>query len=307
MVANLSTDYHVPLVDPATIIQKSIDVVKRGLIAQLRDFREDLLVTAMDNVKKDVDSYQTELSEIESALSTLATQRPKRDREAEAFGDKAAATEKYAQELATWNTSRATLAESKIETKGRLFTAQTKWDILYQAQSGGKLEDVPDPQVVALKATETAVDKTFDKLQALVDSIDPFLAPLPVSTEGGSANFAFTLKNPKPITQMANGLNETINNPLLERISKPFDLNREDLMDSGYKAKVRSSFINYKAYTNTLAASMVGLIPTDPFPKYEMLVPWNLAWTVKFLLPSWAPTGGGQFGFPGFPRPPKVV
>jgi len=56
-----------------------------------------------------------------------------------------------------------------------------------------------------------------------------------------------------------------------------------------------------------LAASSVALIPVDPFPKYEMLVPQNLSWTLKFLLPSWGPTGGGQYGFPGFPKIPLPV
>ena len=305
MVGNLSTDAHVPFIDPATIIQKSIDKVKETLIGKLRDFRGTMLQSAMDDVKVEIDSAETKLSELDSTITTHRENKPKRDREQEAFGNKVQAIAAHTEALANWEQQGLTLQEEKVSTKSELFVAQTKWDILYQAQSGsGDLKGNNDPRVVALEKTEAGIERTFDELQRLVDSIEPFVSALPVSTQGGSANFLFTLKNPRPVTEMADGLNETINNPLLSKIQKPFDLNRDDLMSSNYSTKVNLSFINGKRYMNTLAASMVALIPKDPFPKYEMLVPWNLAWTLKFLLPSWAPTGGGQYGFPGFPKVP---
>ena len=328
MCANLSSEHHIPLVDPATIIRKALDKVKKALTGQLREFRGDLLQRALTNVKKDVDFWEGEVVRISDAQATLRANKPKRDRAAEAglsqdpsigFVEKttdraqvaqakADALLKYTESLANWVTSRAALAEEKISAQVQLFAAQTKWDVLYAATQGGKITDIPDPQVIALQKTEEVIEKSFQKIEELVAQIDPLVASIkPLVTVPGSANFFFTLKNPKPIQEMADGLNESINNPLLERIQKPFDLNRSDLMDSGYKAKVRSSFINGKSYMNKLAASSIGLIQSDPFPKYEMLRFTNLAWILKFLLPSWAPTGGGQFGFPGMPRPPKVT
>ena len=307
MIANLSNEHHVPLVDPATILTKQADVIKKGLLSKLRNFKREMLQSAMDDVKEDMVFYNVELDRIATSQATLRSNRPQRNREAEAFGDKAAALAGYTQELTSWNVTRAAYAEEKVVIKSKLYTAQVKWDMLKSAQDGSGKVDATDPQLVAVEASEKAIDKSFAALDKVIAAIDPFIAKIPVATKPGTANFAFTLKNPKPIQKMADGVNEQVNSPLLEKISKPFDLDKEDLMSTNYGSKIDQSYINGKKYMNTLAASSVALIPVDPFPKYEMLVPQNLSWTLKFLLPSWGPTGGGQYGFPGFPKIPLPV
>ena len=306
MIANMSNHYHVPLVDPATAIQKNIDKLKSVLSIQLKEFKQELLVKAMNKAKEEVEFWEGEIERISEAQRQLKLNKPKRNREEEAFGDKIKALAIYTDKISKWTITRVALVEEKLEAKRKRWVASIKFDILYRASGGNKVseEDNLDPEILVIQKAEENIDKQFSKLNQLINSIDVLLAGLPISTEGGSASFGITIKSPKPITKMADGLNETIDEGILSKIQKPFDLNREDLMSTNYGSKLDKSFINGKNYMNKIAASSMALIPVDPFPKYELLVPQNLAWTVKFLLPSWAKTGAAMYGIPGFPPPP---
>lgn len=302
MVANLSSEHHVPLVDPATILRKSADKIKKELVGQLKKFKNEILQKAMDREKEKVDRLTGEVVRIDGELAELRSNKPKRNRAEEALGDRAKALAAYAEELSVYEGRNLSLIEQKSTTKVQLFSAQTKWDLLKSAQDGtGNLKGTSE---VSLAKDEESIEKTFSKLDTVIAKIDPFVSTLPVATKPFTANFGFTLKNPKPIQQMANDLDQTVNNTLLEKITKPFELDKEDLMSTNYGSKLEKSVVNGKLYLNTLAASSVALIPVDPFPKYEMLKPTNLAWTVKFLLPNWGVKGGSQYGFPGFPKYP---
>ena len=323
MIANLSTQYHVPLIDPATILNKSIDTLKLAIQGELKSYRKDRLEKSMKRTQIEIQQWNNEIEKISAAQATLKVNKPKRDRADEAgltvdtsINIKSAQREAgavkarkdalltYADELSTWNISRVALVEEMLTAKRKRYTAEVKYKILLDASNDIKIEDPIDPEIESMQKAEEAIDNKFNELGTLTESVNIFLEGLPVSTEDYSANFAFTLKSPKPITQMANHLDEQINNPLLDKITKPFDLDREDLMSSNYGSKLDNSILNAKKYTNVLVGSMIPLIPIDPFPKYEMLKATNLAWTLKFLLPSWAPTGGKLYGFPGFPKYP---
>ena len=302
MIANLSTEHHVPLIDPATIMKKNIDTLKKTIGIQIKDFKQNLIKKTKDKTEKEIKSWDEDIERITIAQIKLKKNKPKRNRTEESLGDRVKALAEYKEKLSAWTISTASLVEEKIRAKNKRFIASIKFDILNKAYNGEKIKNDVDPEVIVLQKTEDGIDKLFDKLDKLVAAIDPFIAALPISTEPGSANFGPTLKNPNPIQKMADGLNESINNKLLAKITKPFDLDREDLMSSNYSSKLDKSIINSKFYMNTLAASSVRLILIDPFPKYEMLKANNLAWTVKFLLPKWSAIGGGQYGFPGFPK-----
>jgi hypothetical protein len=74
-------------------------------------------------------------------------------------------------------------------------------------------------------------------------------------------------------------------------------------MSSGFKAKLTSSYLNGKLVSKTISAAMPMIVTLDPYPPYEKLKVTNVAWSIGYL-PKWALTGGGQFGFPGFPKYP---
>jgi hypothetical protein len=304
MIANLSTEHHVPLVDPATILRKSADVVKKSITEQLKEFKNSVIQKALDREKDNIEYLTGEIERIDSALAQLRANKPKRNREEEAFGDKVKAMATYTNELAVYEQTNLALIEEKSTAKVRLFSAETKWSMLKSAQNGASKVKAIDPITTAIQKTEEGIDKAFAKLDAIIAKIDPFVAALPVATKPFTANFGFTLKNPKPIQKMAEDLDQTVNTGLLAKITQPFELDKEDLMSTDYGSKLDKSVVNGKLYLNTLAASSILLIPIDPFPKYERLKPTNLAWTVKFLLPNWGPVGGGQYGFPGFHKYP---
>jgi hypothetical protein len=304
MVGNLSTGYHVPFFDPVTIIQNQVDKLKEKLIGVIKKYRLDTLTGILALSVAAVREIRSIVDELIDEAVVLRSKLPKRDRAAEAGliegKSKEEATEEYKEEKKKHEEEKATLEEKKLENQERAYEAEVKVEKIQSAQAGNDLEPV-DPQTEALKKTEDGIKKSFDKLDALIASMDVLLAGLPVATAPGSANFLLTAKNPKPVTKMDDGLNDSINEPILNKVIQPFELDKEDLAQTGYRSKVNKSFVNGKAYMNTLAASSVALIPKEAFPKYEMLKVTNLAWTLKFLLPSWAPTGKKMYGFPGFP------
>jgi len=130
--------------------------------------------------------------------------------------------------------------------------------------------------------------------------MDNFLAPLPIVTKPETANFAFTIKNPKPVIKIATDIDQNINYGPLDKITEKFEPKNEDLMKTNYGPVLAKTFNNVKAYKTALKVAMPTIIKADPFPKYENLKPTNLPW-MAFLLKGWAPTGKTCYGFPGFP------
>lgn len=291
LFANLSVDYHVPLADPTGFIKKNINAVKTGLIDQIKNFRKVQLKGYMEESKSQVDKLADEIEILEERKRINRTEKPKRDREI----DNSALI--YASELARWNQTKISIQEQLTTKKTQKFGWETKYKITYDAYSGAEVQDTPDPKIKSLKKSEETIEKTFSKLDVLINSINKFLSPLPISTQPVSANFAFTLKNPKPIINFGTDLNKTVNSAILDPIVSNFQLKKEDLMNSNYSTE--DSALNWKKYMSQIQAALPFIIISDPFPKYENLKLSNLPW-ISFLFKDWAPIGAQTYGFPGF-------
>jgi len=305
LIVNQDLSYHVPLVDPATIIKKNADVIKKELIGTLRNYRTVTLKKVYADKKKDLDFYTNEVDSLSEVKAGLKLEKPKRDRVGEASDDikvRAEAIATYAQELADWTTRVLVNQELLLTAKRDKYVAGVKVDIVARAMRGEKVPSNPDPAIIALESTEAGINKSFAAIDTLLNSIDPFLAPLPIATKPDTSNFAFTLKNPKPVQNIGAG-NPAINEELIKNLLKPFDINRSDLMSSGFKAKLTSSYLNGKLVAKTISAAMPMIVTLDPYPPYEKLKVTNVAWSIGYL-PKWAMTGGRSFGFPGFPAYP---
>jgi hypothetical protein len=232
-----------------------------------------------------------------------------------AFLDRAQEYINYLIEFELWTEQLLSLYEYKITEEIKRLTYQTAYQTLYMLHTGkfdkatNKINDniKSISQITNSLNLEEQINKQFDMLEQQIAMIDPLIASIPGATTGGSANFMFTLKNPKPVQSFDSDLNNNINNKALDKILKPFAFNKEQLMLSKYEQIINASYINIKPIFNILSAQNLALIPKDPLPPFEKLVPWNLPWTAKFLLPSWAPAGGRQYGFPGFPQYPLPV
>ncbi len=327
MVGNLDLHYHVPLADPATIIKKAINTIKKELQESLENLKTALVLPSLADAQRAVAEAEVALQTVTDNLTLHRTKKPKRDRAAEAglkeqqkdpstgitgkadaAQQRALALAVYAQEMLLWTTTLAELVESKVVHTADLYAKQIKASVLYkisvnQDTGTGNL----DPVVVTIEKTQEGIDETFEELNTAVDSIDIMLKPLPVVTEPYSANFLFTLKNPKPITQIADSLDETVDQSYLDGVTERFDLNKDALMSSQFATLLSSSVIAQSAYTAVLDLAKLPLSPQASFPAYKELLPTNVAWYTNFLLPKWAPTGGAQYGFPGFPAYPIPV
>jgi hypothetical protein len=197
----------------------------------------------------------------------------------------------------------AKLDDQIFTTKKDKFVAEEKYKIIKDAYDGSSIAQNPDAKIQALQKTEDNINKQFAKLDVLLSNMDNFLAPLPIATKPETANFAFTVKNPKPIINMAKDIDDNINYGTLDKIIEKFEPKNEDLMKTNYGPALSKTFNNFKAYKTALKVAMPTIIKSDPFPKYENLKPSNLQW-MTFLLKEWAPTGAKTYGFPGFPPLP---
>jgi hypothetical protein len=194
------------------------------------------------------------------------------------------------------------LEEEVLKAKRDLYIEEKKAQILSSAIRGQKVPKDTDPIISSAEKAQESIDKGFSAIDKLLLSIEILLSLLPVSAKPEQSYFLFTLKNPKPLQNIDKGVPE-VNEELLEKLQKPFDLNRDDLLNAGLKSKFTTSYLNGKAVAKAITASMPAIIPYDPYPPYEKLRATNIAWTLGYL-PSWGKTGNAQYGFPGFPKLP---
>lgn len=301
MVANLSTDHHIPLGDPATALNAAIDVAKKGILASVVAMKSNVVKPEMKKEEKKVSEDQSQIEEIELKEAEHRRNKPKKDRTL----TKDEMNAKYDREIADWNAEGDKLASDKLAIKNKQMESSKKWTVLKGVEEGGEVtDDLGDPKLKSIAVTEKGIAKSFDALNASVAAIDPFVAAIPLSTAPGSANFFPTAKNPKPITEFGNDLNESVNESVLESTTKPLEIENNDLMNTKFKDKLNNTYVKGTKYRDALQVASLALISKDPFPKYENLKATNLQWTVGFLLPKWALKGAGQYGWPGFPQYP---
>lgn len=295
LISNLSSEYHVPLADPATIIRNNIEALKKVLTDQIKEFRQVVLRNYLNQSKQNIDTISIEIDTLAEEKRLHKLEKPRRDRSRD--NDLVI----YTKELARWRQTQTTYSEQILSLKTKRFNEETKYQIVYNAFSGSKIneEDAIDPKLNSIQKNEEKIDKQFSKLDSLINSIEPFLSPLPISTKPESANFAFTLKNPRPIINFGDNLNETVNKSSLDPILKKFKFENSSFMKTNFSADSQKSFVNWEKYKNTLKTSKLLLIQKDPFPKYENLNLANIRW-ISFLYNNWVPEGAKTYGIPAF-------
>jgi hypothetical protein len=297
LISNLSTEYHVPGLDPATIIRKSIETIKKELTGELKEFRQSLLRNYLDRTQREIDTKQFEVDTLVEEKRLHKLEKPRRDR------SQPNNSIIYIQQIAKWNEIQAGYTEQIAAQRTEKYGLELKYQIVYNALSGSNIEEAPDPKILAMQQTEQQIDKKFEKLENLVVSIEPLLAPLPISTKPESANFAFTVKNPRPIINFGEDLNDNINRGVLDPIIERFKLKNESFMKSNFGAESSKSLTTSTPYTPALTLSRFTIVQKDPFPKYQNLKLTNVPW-ISFLYKDWVTKGAQTYGFPGFPPLP---
>ena len=303
LFTNYTAQYNTPLGDPTIVIKNEIDGLKKTITQELKNYRQDILRGYLNDQRAKVDEANTEVEDLEEAKRVHVENKPERERPDPDAGvkEKLEVRRNNAVRLQEWTTVNGEYIESINVAKGERFVQETKYKIVKDAFDGLGYSDTPDPKIEALEKQEELLNAQLDKLDALVDSIDDFLAPLPISMEPESANFAITPKNTRPIIQIANELQDNINYGPLDKVVDKFSLQADDFMSSKFNDKAgRLSYGNYK---KALRGVMPAIVKKDPFPKYENLKLGNIAWNL-FLLKEWSVKGAQTFGFPGQPPLP---
>ncbi len=296
LFVNWSTEHHVPLADPTTLMKREIEALKKDLTDQLTKFKNEILKEYLDKAKANIKEVEAKISNLENQKRDLKVKKPKRDRTKDAKED----IPRYTNELYNWTTDMASLSEQILAAKKDKLVLEKKYKIIKDAYDGSAIAQNPDPKIQELQKTQDQIDKQFAKLDTLLSNMDKFLAPLPIATKPETANFAFTIKNPKPIIKISSDIDQNINSGPLDKITEKFEPKNEDLMKSNYGPALAKTLNNFKAYKTALKIAMPTIIKADPFPKYENLKSTNLPW-MSFLLKEWAPVGKSCYGFPGFP------
>lgn len=298
LISNLSSEYHVPLVDPLTIIRKSVEKIKKSLTQEIKQFKQITLKGYLDDTKNKINAKADEIDYLTEEKRLHKLKKPRLDR------TKKGGRLIYIQKIAEWEEIQLQYSKQIFTLRAEKFALELKWKNVYDAYSGGKLsEEELDAKLNSMKKLEERIDKQFEKIDSLITSIEPALIPLPISTSPETANFAFTIKNPNPINEFGEDLNENINSSVLNPIINRFKLKNEAFMSTNFATETTNSMINWKKYTSLLKASRFAIVQKDPFPKYQNLKLTNIPW-ISFLYTKWAPSGAKTYGFPGFPPLP---
>ena len=308
-IANLSVEPHIPFIDPVSILRKEINQLKIEVLKLKKELEEYTISIPLKKYEEDIEKYTKLIAETNIKIVEARSDKPRLDRK-KALKDKIKAQYEFAQEELEYKEKIGSLYEQKITYNIKKFEAEVKWWVLYKALNGQDMGDelkYQDKLIQTFKKADDKINKFFDNLEKQVAQINPIIAAIPLSTKPGTANFSYTLKNPKPIAEFDNKVIENINDPLVNKITKPFQLKRADLMMTAYETVLNKSIININPVFAALSAANLAIIPKEPYPVYEKLVPWNLPWTAKFIMPQWVPAGAKQFGFPGFPQFPTPV
>ena len=297
LFTNFSTNYHVPLADPASLIKKQVRNLKKSLTNKFKTYRQSTLKEYMTKTKKEIIITNEKIDSKTKERRIHKLEKPRRDR-----------TKKnnriiYTKELKEWNSIQRNYDNELLTLKNEKYKLEIRYKIVYNAYSGAEVEDNSDTKIKSMKKTEESIDKQFEKLDKLIDSINIFLAPLPITSKPETANFGFTIKNPKPIIKFGDELNDNINNGVLDPIVEKFEFKNKDLMSTNYNSKLDNTVVNWKKYTSALRGAMPTIIKKDPFPKYEHLKVTNLPW-ISFLYKDWTRIGAQTYGFPIFPPLP---
>ncbi len=297
LFTNYSTNYNTPFGNPTALLKKGIESLKKSLSDQTVEFKQSVLKGYLTRTKKEVDTLNAKVDQITEDKREHKLTKPKNPR----YPSDTPAAEKirgrlsYTKKLETWTENQVIYTEQLTSTKAQRFVVEKKYDIIYKAFSGdSKIEG--DEKLVSFQKQQEQITAQLDKLNVLVDKLDKFLIPLPITMSPQTANFAFTPKSPKIINQWSKDLDDNVNQGAIDKVIEKFEPIADDYMSGNFK----NTQPTYGKLKTALKLAMPTMIKKDPFPKYENLSPVNLSWS-KFLYTKWAVSGAQTYGIPGQP------
>lgn len=284
LFGNLTSNYTsiipIPGID---LIKNTIKDIKEKISEQLSDFKKNILKNKLDEYTEKIQDLNEQISEVEKRLVQHKINRPPKT-----INDITAYSE--------WESVKLQIKNNKTELELQKWKLEQKHQIINSAySSGSQIGNTGESDLKKLEDAEKSINDKLDMLVEKVDSVETILAPLPTTLQPNTADFGLTLKNPKPVIEIQDKLNDNINDRVLDKIQNSFKLNNEGFMAGAVK-------FNKSEYDLTLQS--VRFLPTgstvskDPFPKYENISPVNVQY-LKFLTTEYLPKGAQTYGIPG--------
>lgn len=308
IMANLSNNFVLPFADPLGAVKREIEEIKRQLAKEAEELKKLGIKPLMEKSKQKIYGHNENIDNYRNLIIKNKQNKPKRyitpeDEEFNLNNIRTGVHQNihYAEEMTQWASRFAEYEELLITEQIKLWKEQTIYQGLYKAYTlGTPLKGVSD----ALYKAQEYINKQLDKLSGILDNANQALASLPISITPMTANFGFTLKNPTPIIDIDDELDENINETALNPIIEKIRLSNALTMAKNLEQKLDSLPINifdFDAYLNTLIPLMSlpvgGIIQKDAFPHYNLLRVTNFAW-LKFLV-KFTNVGAKTYGFPG--------
>ena len=290
LMTNLSSEYNTPLGNPTKFIKDQIKKLKKEINLDLKNTKENILKGYLDKSKSQIDFLSLQITSTQNDINKWRENKP-------------SAIPKNAVEYNKWIEHNIVLKEKLTSLKIQKWNQEIKYKIIYNAYTIGtpvKTGDASDTTLNNIEQNETNLNNKLDNLIKLSEQASLTLAPLPITLKTESASFGITAKNPKPVINMSNNLNENINQTTLDNINNKFKLDNNKMSNTNYKNSLNDTIVNNNTYRKLINSSKYSIITKDSFPKFENLTPINLPWT-KFLLTDWTAVGAKTYGFPGFP------
>jgi hypothetical protein len=287
LMVNYSSEYNTPLGNPTQPIKNEINALKKEITNEFKNLKQTVLKGYLDKTKNQVDQKDMEISANQSDMTHLRETKPP-------------ANAKNAVEYGKWVEHNIVLKENLATLKIEKWKLELKYQIVYRAYTLGtpvKSNDTTDATLNNMEKSENSLNSKLDGLVSLVEKVSSILVPLPITLQPETANFGLTLKNPKPVIQISDKLDEDVNQPVLDGITNTFKVKNDTLGTSNFKSSLSGTIMNSGAYRKALKTANLLIIKSDPFPKYENLKPLNVQWA-SFLLQKWVPTGAKSFGIP---------
>ena len=281
LMVNYETKSITPFVDPVAFIKKQIDTLKENISVEIKTLKIDNLKKYLDNIKKEINNKILGINKLSELIKIHKLSRPSK-------------LKKNIIEQEKWNLKNINLSKEKLLIKTDKWKLEKKFMIIYNSYKLGTNinENLGDPIISSIQQIEKNINNQLNKINDLLEKIEKTIEPLPITLKPNTANFGFTIKNPKPIINILSDIDDNINNNILENIQEKFKLNNEKLMSKEIN-------INYEKYLNIIKTKLPIIIKKEPFPAYESLSPINFTW-LKFLKNEFVPTGAKTYGIPGF-------
>lgn len=297
LFTNYSSQHESPVVNPAGALKKEVDRIKKEVASLVEVFRFKGVKPFLDSKKAEIDKIDAGIKALQERRSKKRDEKPKRDREL----PRVKSIAKWTLETAKWKEEMTLIGEQILQEKRKKFTEALLWKKAYDVLSGGKIPPSEDPVLEGLRKQEEIIDGRLKTLDSLPPKITSLLSPLPTTMQPMTTNFGFTPKNPKPIIEVEDNIDDIINERILNGIIDSFKIPSPDsFLSTNFSPVLENSFANPEAFKKKLKAALPAIKKADPFPKYENLDVKNLQW-IRFLTTAWTPIGGRTYGIPGFP------